>query len=97
PEYPMEIEESYHIIREAGDFRGRHAGAVVTKITMDGAVTREEAALFAGRFNVFWMGGYSEAVIRGESKARGMEIALEAIGIPQARSVAIGDSANDRR
>jgi hydroxymethylpyrimidine pyrophosphatase-like HAD family hydrolase len=95
PEYPMEIEKSYHIIEGAEDFRGPYAGAVVTKITMDGAVTREEEALFAGRFNTFWLGGYSEAVIRGESKARGMEIALAALGIPAARSVAVGDSAND--
>ncbi|MDR1618351.1 MAG: Cof-type HAD-IIB family hydrolase [Treponema sp.] len=95
PEYPMKIEESYHIVEGAGDFHGRYAGAVVTKITIDGAVTREEAALFAGRFNTFWLGGYSEAVISGESKARGMEIALTALGIPPARSVAVGDSAND--
>ena len=95
PEYPMEIEESYHIIEGAGDFRGRYAGAVVTKITMDGAVTKEEAALFRDRFNTFRLGSYSEAVIGGESKARGMEIALAALGIPPARSIAIGDSVND--
>lgn len=95
PEYPMAIEESYHIIEDAGDFRGRYAGAVVTKITMDGRVTAGEAALFGDRFNTFYLGGYSEAVIGGESKARGMEIALEALGIPPDRSVAIGDSAND--
>ncbi|MDR2159614.1 MAG: Cof-type HAD-IIB family hydrolase [Treponema sp.] len=94
-EHPMEIEESYHIVEGADDFRTRYAGAVVTKITMDGAVTTEEEALFGDRFSTFWLGGYSEAVIRGESKARGMEIVLAALGIPAARSVAIGDSAND--
>jgi HAD superfamily hydrolase (TIGR01484 family) len=95
PEYPMAIEESWHIVEKADDFRGPYAGAVITKITMDGAVTKEEAALFGDRFSTFWLGSYSEAVISGESKARGMEIALEALGIPPARSVAIGDSAND--
>jgi HAD superfamily hydrolase (TIGR01484 family) len=94
-EHPIDIEASWHIVERADDFRTRYAGAVVTKITMDGAVTEEEAALFAGRFSVFKLGGYSEAVISGESKARGMKIVLDAVGIPAVRSIAIGDSDND--
>ncbi|MDR1420937.1 MAG: HAD hydrolase family protein [Treponema sp.] len=78
------------------DFDVKYSGAIVTKLTMDGNCAEEkETALLGNAFHIFPQNGYHEAIIRGESKARAMEIILEQLGMSRSGSVAMGDSAND--
>jgi Cof subfamily protein (haloacid dehalogenase superfamily) len=78
------------------DFDIKYPGAIVTKLTMEDDRTGEkEAALLGNAFHIFPQNGYHEAIIRGESKARAMEIILEQLGMSRSDSVAMGDSAND--
>ncbi|GHV90702.1 haloacid dehalogenase [Spirochaetia bacterium] len=83
------------IISSADDFRTKYAGAIISKITMGGYVTAEEEAVLGNAFDFFPQHGYSEGIIKGESKAKGMKVMLEALGIERKNSIAIGDSAND--
>jgi Cof subfamily protein (haloacid dehalogenase superfamily) len=82
-------------ITNKDDFRTKYTGAIISKITMEGCVTAEEAAVLGSAFYIFPQRGYSEGIIKGESKAKGMKVMLEALGIKRENSIAIGDSAND--
>ncbi|GHV64848.1 haloacid dehalogenase [Spirochaetia bacterium] len=82
-------------ISREDDFRTKYAGAIISKITMGGYVTAEEEAVLGGAFDLFPQRGYSEGIIKGESKAKGMKMILEAVGIKRENSIAVGDSAND--
>jgi hydroxymethylpyrimidine pyrophosphatase-like HAD family hydrolase len=78
------------------DFAVKYPGIRITKLTMEGERAEEkEAALLEGAFHIFPQNGYHEAVIRGENKAKAMEIILQHLGMSRSGSVAIGDSAND--
>ncbi|GHT68272.1 haloacid dehalogenase [Spirochaetia bacterium] len=83
------------IISSADDFRTKYTGAIISKITMGGYVTAEEEAILGNAFDLFPQHGYSEGIIKGESKAKGMKLILEALGIKRENSIAVGDSAND--
>jgi Cof subfamily protein (haloacid dehalogenase superfamily) len=82
-------------IRSKDDFSGKYKGAFISKLTMDGTVTKELQNLLGDYFYLYPQRGYCEGIIKGESKSKGIEIVLEAIGIKKENSVAIGDSAND--
>lgn len=83
------------VIQSADDFRTRFRGALITKITMEGEVTPEERKVLHPWFYLYKMNGYSEGIIRGESKTSGIKRVLEAVDIPIENTVGIGDSAND--
>ncbi|GHV50873.1 hydrolase [Spirochaetia bacterium] len=96
--YNIHFEKKYaemQTITDKDDFRTKYAGAIISKITMDGYVTAEEEAILGGAFDLFPQQGYSEGIIKGESKAKGMKLMLEALGISRENSIAVGDSAND--
>jgi hydroxymethylpyrimidine pyrophosphatase-like HAD family hydrolase len=83
------------MIRNSDDFLVKYPGAVITKITMEGYADEDERALLADHFHLFLQTRYSEGIIKGESKSKGMGIILEETGIPRTRTIAIGDSLND--
>lgn len=66
----------------------------VTKFTFDRDISPEIAALFPG-IRIINFGGYSEGIISGYSKAFGMRMLSEKLGVPRERLVAFGDSVND--
>ncbi len=77
------------------DFITRYKGAQISKITMEGEVTEEERRILHPWFYLYKMNGYSEGIIRGESKTLGIKRILDAIQIPIENTIGIGDSAND--
>ena len=67
----------------------------VTKITIEGPATPEERAFLEPLLNVISYPTYTECIIKGENKARAMELVIEKLGIRQEDTLAVGDSAND--
>ncbi|GHV79901.1 hydrolase [Spirochaetia bacterium] len=89
------IHDYYHIIETPDDFETKYKGAVITKLTMEGEKTREERNFLENHFRLNAFENYFEGIILGESKSKGMNIIIEAIGIPRENTIAIGDSEND--
>jgi Cof subfamily protein (haloacid dehalogenase superfamily) len=77
------------------DFLDKYSGAVISKVTIGGAASGEEQKLLGDYFNLNIFENYFEGILLGESKAKGMSIALKALNIPRENSIAIGDSKND--
>jgi hydroxymethylpyrimidine pyrophosphatase-like HAD family hydrolase len=77
------------------DLLVKYAGAVISKLTIGGAASDAEQKLLGAYFHLNVFENYFEGILLGESKAKGMSIALEALGIPRENSIAIGDSKND--
>jgi Cof subfamily protein (haloacid dehalogenase superfamily) len=86
--------EILSITRE-DDFLVKYSGAIISKLTISGAVSDEEQKLLGAYFHFNTFGNYFEGILLGESKAKGMSIVLEALNIPRKNSIAIGDSKND--
>jgi HAD superfamily hydrolase (TIGR01484 family) len=86
---------SYPPVRRRADLSGPYAGIVITKLTMDKRFTPEEQAFLEKHFHLYDLGMHAEGIIKGESKALGMEIVLKALGISREDSIAVGDSEND--
>jgi Cof subfamily protein (haloacid dehalogenase superfamily) len=78
-----------------GDFLDKYSGAVISKLTIGGAASDAEQKLLGAYFHLNIFENYFEGILLGESKAKGMSIALEALDIPRENSIAIGDSKND--
>jgi HAD superfamily hydrolase (TIGR01484 family) len=93
--YEIGRDRGNRMIRNSDDFAVKYQRAVITKITMEGYVTEAERDLLADHFHLFPQTRYSEGIIKGESKSKGMGIILEETGIPKTRTIAIGDSLND--
>lgn len=74
---------------------GLLSGGFVEKLTIDDDIKGEYLKFLQTRFNVVCYGDSGEATAKGNSKAGGVKIALEALGIPRERSIAMGDSLND--
>jgi Cof subfamily protein (haloacid dehalogenase superfamily) len=85
----------YPRVLHRDDFSGKYAGILITKLTMDKRFAPEEQAFLEKHFHIYDLGIHAEGIIRGESKAAGMEIVLKALGISRRNSIAIGDSEND--
>ncbi|MBE6571513.1 MAG: HAD-IIB family hydrolase [Ruminococcaceae bacterium] len=68
----------------------------ISKITIDRNLSGEYLEFLSQRLEVYRHSPViGEAVSAGCSKSRGMMLALEALGIPTERSIAMGDSIND--
>jgi Cof subfamily protein (haloacid dehalogenase superfamily) len=85
----------FRTIRESDDFIRKYPGAVVSKLSVGGPTTAEEAAFLGEYFHVYSQGAHSDCIIKGEGKAKGMQIILDAIGMNREDTIAIGDSSND--
>ena len=93
--FRVQDKEGFFPIHSGEDFRNLYKGARVTKITMEGMVTPEERKILHPYFYLYKQSGYSEGIIRGESKTGGIGRILEATGIPLKNTIGIGDSSND--
>ncbi|GHT83092.1 haloacid dehalogenase [Spirochaetia bacterium] len=87
--------EAFFCIQREDDFCTRYKDAVITKLTIGGRISEAERTLLCANFYLNTFPNYFEGILLGESKAKGMGIALEALGIPRKNSIAIGDSKND--
>jgi hydroxymethylpyrimidine pyrophosphatase-like HAD family hydrolase len=77
------------------DFPAKYSDAVISKLTIGGPASDAEQKLLGDYFHLNIFENYFEGILLGESKAKGMSIALKALNIPQENSIAIGDSKND--
>lgn len=66
----------------------------ITKVTFDRPLPEADLHLIDG-LHIINFPRYSEGLAEGYNKAFGMKLLSEYTGIPQARTVAFGDSAND--
>ena len=86
--------EGFIPIRSYADLSGR-----TSKITIISArvpsLPDEGRALIERHFTYIQHPHYSEGILRGCSKASGMDVWLADAGLPLSRTVAMGDSAND--
>lgn len=67
----------------------------VEKLTIDDGIKGKYLDFLEKHFNVVCYGDSGEATAKGNSKADGVKTALESLGIPRERSIAMGDSLND--
>jgi Cof subfamily protein (haloacid dehalogenase superfamily) len=88
-------EEEIFIITKGDDFLTRYSGAIISKLTIEGDISEKEQNFLGGYFQLNTFPTYFEGIILGESKAKGMTLVLETLGIPRKNSIAIGDSRND--
>ncbi|GHU98778.1 hypothetical protein FACS189483_07220 [Spirochaetia bacterium] len=93
--WERDYESPFKAITKADDFSTTYKGALITKMTIAGDITEDERQLLGDTFQLIPQKRYFEGIIRGESKARGMEMILKETGIDRENSIAIGDSAND--
>ncbi|MDR1470701.1 MAG: Cof-type HAD-IIB family hydrolase [Spirochaetaceae bacterium] len=83
------------LIGGADDFPRKYPHEIITKITMEGFLAPQERAVFEPAMRVCEFAVYSEAIVAGESKRKGMDRALAALGLTREEAAAIGDSEND--
>ncbi|GHV75723.1 haloacid dehalogenase [Spirochaetia bacterium] len=82
-------------LHKEDDFFTRYQDTVLSKLTIGGSISEAERNLLGTHFHLNSFTNYFEGILLGESKSKGMCIALEALGIPRENSIAIGDSEND--
>ena len=74
---------------------GRFADIIISKFTVFDKMNEEDVSFLEKDFTVFQYENYSEGVKKGYSKAKGMEIAGNFLGVGRDNMMAIGDSMND--
>lgn len=67
----------------------------VSKLTVTGPYRRDDAAFLARWFDVYDMGTYSDVVLKGVTKATGMQHVLDHLRLAREKCIGEGDSAND--
>ncbi|MDR0312259.1 MAG: HAD family hydrolase [Treponema sp.] len=83
------------IITSKDAFTNFYPDELITKLTIDGKLSQEERGILEDFFTINSFDNYTETVIKGESKAKAMEIILDAFNIKRENSIAMGDSIND--
>ncbi len=92
PDYP--IQNNPIVLASAEDFEKNHIEAKIQKVELFPAPDEAKAVL-EKYLQYFHHDGYSEGCPLGVSKAKGMLVAAEKLGIPQKNCIAMGDSIND--
>lgn len=67
----------------------------ITKMTILGPYREEYDELFSDWFDIYGMGTYSDVILKGVTKATGMQHVLKHLGISRENCIGVGDSAND--
>lgn len=80
---------------DPSELDGRFADVRISKFTVFDDITEKDILFFEKNFTVFKYENYSEGVKKGYSKAKGMEIAGNFLGVDKRHMMAIGDSMND--
>jgi hydroxymethylpyrimidine pyrophosphatase-like HAD family hydrolase len=82
-------------INSADDFSKKYKGASIQKITFGGKPLEAEQKLLENDFRINLFPDYSEGILKGDSKSKGIQLILAECNIPVEDSIAIGDSMND--
>jgi hydroxymethylpyrimidine pyrophosphatase-like HAD family hydrolase len=77
------------------DFALKYSDAHIAMMTVDKTIDGEDRAVLERYFSIYPQIPHFDCLIKGEGKAKGMQVLLNAAGIRRENSVAIGDSAND--
>lgn len=67
----------------------------ISKMTIQGPYREEYGVYFSKWFDLYAMGTYSDVVLRGVTKATGMQHMLDYLNIDKANCIGVGDSLND--
>jgi hydroxymethylpyrimidine pyrophosphatase-like HAD family hydrolase len=94
PDWAAEDERKIAVMR-SDDFSAKYPDAHIAMMTVDKTIDDDTRAFLERTFDIYPQIPHFDAFIKGEGKAKGMKIALEALGLAREDSVAIGDSAND--
>jgi HAD superfamily hydrolase (TIGR01484 family) len=82
-------------VKNEADFRGKYKNAAITKLTLEGEISKDDREILGGFFQLNQFAEYFEAIIKGETKVKAMYFILQAIGLSRENSIAIGDGLND--
>jgi Cof subfamily protein (haloacid dehalogenase superfamily) len=82
-------------VNTPNDFHTVYRNAVINKVTIEGDITEAEQDTFGNILYFNNQGSFHEGIIKGESKSKGMQLALNMVGINRKECIAIGDSIND--
>ena len=86
--------EGFYDIASADELDSKYSHAIIEKINISGVLTKEQAELLSGMFNLWQHSDYSECAIKGCDKGAAMKYVMSAL--PEGfKSVAVGDSIND--
>lgn len=83
------------LIRTPEELRTVYKGVGINDFSCEGTVPDAFLRRFAGRVELFQCSTFADCTVPGCSKAAGMRLAAEYLGIPMSRTAAIGDSEND--
>jgi hydroxymethylpyrimidine pyrophosphatase-like HAD family hydrolase len=83
------------VVSMPNDFHSVYRNTVISKVTIEGDITRAEQDAFSTILYFNSQGSFHEGIIKGESKSKGMRLALNMVGINRKECIAIGDSIND--
>jgi hydroxymethylpyrimidine pyrophosphatase-like HAD family hydrolase len=76
-------------------FSEKYGDVHISMITADNTISPEQKAFLERYFDLYPQPPHYDCFIKGEGKAKGMRVILDALGIDRKDSVAIGDSSND--
>lgn len=83
------------VLASPEELDGKYSDARISKFTVFDEISEEDISFFERNFTVFKYDNYSEGVKKGYSKAKGMEIAGNFLGVDKSHMMAVGDSMND--
>lgn len=82
-------------IASVGELLTAYAPSRVTKLTAGGVASPQARAVLERWFWICQLDTYYEAVLKGCSKASGIDRMIAPLGVPLENTVAVGDSEND--
>ena len=82
-------------ITEASDMLGKFRDVRISKFIIKDQFSEKDRAFLSDKFDIYQFKAYGEVAPKGYSKARGIKIIEDYLGIPHENTIAIGDSAND--
>ncbi len=82
-------------VGKTNTFDTAYRNAVISKLTIEGGIDESEQKTFDSLLHFNLQAHYHEAIIKGESKSKGIQRALDVVGINPDECIAIGDSIND--
>lgn len=83
------------VIQSGDDFVKKYPDARVSMLVADLTMGNEERTLLEQYFDIYPQEIHFDCFIKGNGKAKGMQLILDRLSLDRKDSVAIGDSAND--
>ena len=92
---PKFASDQHIVIRSLDEYRKLYAHEPVNKFTATIQPDKDALGIIVSECNLYYHAQALEGTVAGCSKATGMAIAAEKLGVPMERCVAIGDGKND--